>query len=137
MAEPSDLVDACLIGAAGGMRSFAPVAALSFRGLANLGGPFRFVAGGAAGGELIADKQPGMASRLAPRGLGLRFVISGGAGAALAGPAGIPIAAGTAMASAYVCSHARVALAERFGRGVLWGVVEDVLAASLAAAATR
>jgi hypothetical protein len=67
---------AAVLGAGGGLRSFAPPAVLAARGGGPFAGPARFIAFGAAAGELIADKQPDMGSRWAPRGLSLRLGFS-------------------------------------------------------------
>src|SRR5580700_5259431 len=75
------LVSAALLGLGGGLRSFAPPAALALRVRGPLAGPARFIAFGAAAGELIADKQPQMSSRLALRGLALRLGFSSSGGA--------------------------------------------------------
>src|ERR1700759_2860654 len=70
------LVSAALLGLGGGLRSFAPPAALALRGRGPLAGPARFIAFGAAAGELIADKSPAMPSRWSRRGLTLRLAFS-------------------------------------------------------------
>jgi len=58
-----ELRAALLIGLGGGLRSFAPPVALGLRGRGPLAGAARFIALGAAAGELVADKQPEMGSR--------------------------------------------------------------------------
>src|SRR5690242_17026933 len=48
-----DLRAATLMGLGGGLRSFAPAVALSANGRGPLAGPARFIAFGAAAGELV------------------------------------------------------------------------------------
>src|SRR6478735_603305 len=114
------------------MRSFTVPAALSARGIL-LGGPFRFVLGGAAIGEWIADAQPEMPPRTAARGLTLRIAGSAAGGHALGGPRGAAVTVPLAVATAYAGAATRVALTERFGNRLLWGALEDGLAVALAA----
>jgi uncharacterized membrane protein len=137
LTRPRDLSAAALLGVAGGMRTFAPLTALSLRQMVGLGGPFRFIAVGAAGGELVADKHPDMPSRLEIRGFGLRLLFSGLGGFVLGGPRGALVGSAVAGATAYALSNARVALIERTGANAPWGAVEDALAVGLATAATR
>jgi hypothetical protein len=90
---------AAALGAGGGLRSFAPPAVLAARGGGLFPGPARFIAFGAAAGELIADKQPDMGSRWAPRGLSLRLGFCTMAGHELAGADGAIVAAAAGGAS--------------------------------------
>src|ERR1700729_52083 len=94
------VVAAAVLGAGGGMRSFAPPAVLAARGGGPFPGPARFIAFGAAAGEIVADKQPDMRSRWAPRGLSMRLAFSSMGGEELAGPAGAVLAAITSLISA-------------------------------------
>jgi uncharacterized membrane protein len=135
--DDRDLTSAALLGLAGGMRTFAPLTALSLHEMAGFGGPFRFIAVGAAGGELVADKHPDMPSRLAPRGFGLRLLFSGLGGFVLGGPRGALVGSAVAGTTAFALNRTRVALQSRTGRNAPWGAVEDALAIGLAAAATR
>ena len=48
-------IRAVVLGAGGGLRSFAPAAVLAARGAGPSPGPARFIAWGAAAGELVAD----------------------------------------------------------------------------------
>lgn len=123
------------LGVAGGMRTFVPPAALALDGRISRRATAVVLA--LSAGELLADKDPGMASRLDPRGLGARFVASGLSGRAIAGDRAAPLAAGAAIASAQICARARAALAARTGRDWPWALVEDVLAVNLARLAVR
>src|SRR3954453_22213840 len=100
MANRDDLLAAALLGAAGGMRTFVPLAALSLRGHADLGGTMRLIVGGAAAGELGAEKLPQAPSRLEPLGLGGRTATAALAGLVIAGPAGSALAAAVANRTA-------------------------------------
>jgi hypothetical protein len=108
MARRADLIAAALLGLGGGLRSFAPPVALAIRDRGPLAGPARFIAFGAAAGELIADKQPQMGSRWAPRGLTLRLGCSNTGGRELGGWPGAAVAAVTALFSAFVGSRLRI-----------------------------
>jgi hypothetical protein len=105
MARRSDLIASALLGLGGGLRSFAPPVALAIRDRGPLAGPARFIAFGAAAGELIADKQPQMGSRWAPRGLTLRLGCSNTGGRELGGWPGAAVAA---LFSAFVGSRLRI-----------------------------
>lgn len=105
----ADPLAAVLIGLGGGLRSFATPTALALHGRGPFAGAARTIAFGAAAGELIADKQPSMASRWSPRGLSLRVVFSAGAGRDAAGPRGAALAAGCALAAAFAGSRLRTA----------------------------
>jgi uncharacterized membrane protein len=130
------LAAAAVLGAGGGLRSFAPPAVLAARGRGPFSGAARFIAFGAAAGEIIADKQPNMPSRWGPRGLSLRLAFSSAAGRDLAGPAGAGVAALTALGAARAGSAIRGRLAEgpaAFPAAVL----EDALSYTLVGIATR
>src|SRR6185437_17081140 len=96
------------MGLGGGLRSFASPVALAAHGLGPLAGPARFIAFGAAAGELIADKLPQMPSRWSSRGLSLRLGFSSFGGRELAGWPGAVVAGAAALASAFVGSRLRV-----------------------------
>jgi uncharacterized membrane protein len=81
----------------------------------------------AAGGELIADKLPGMPSRLEPRGLTGRLLSGAIAGRQVAGAPGAAGGAGAALASAFIGNRARTAVPTP-----LAAIAEDCLAVSLA-----
>lgn len=130
MNDPPDLGAALLMGLGGGLRSFAPPVALAVHGRGPLAGPARFIAFGAAAGELIADKLPQMPSRWSPRGLSLRLGFSSRGGRLLAGPPGAAVAAAAALASAFVGSHARASVHDRRWQFAA-AVAEDVLSYSL------
>ncbi len=139
MTDSRDLGAALLMGLGGGLRSFAPTVALAVHGRGPLAGPARFIAFGAAAGELIADKHPGMPSRWSPRGLSLRLAFSATGGRLLAGTPGAGIAAAAALSSAFVGSRLRTKVHGR-GRELAAAVTEDALSYSLvltAAAALR
>jgi hypothetical protein len=125
-----DLGAALVLGLGGGLRSFAPPVALAVHGRGPLAGPARFIAFGAGAGELIADKLPNMPSRWSPRGLSLRLGFSSGGGRLLAGRPGAAVAAGAALASAFVASHARASVHDRRWQ-LAAAVAEDALSYTL------
>jgi hypothetical protein len=99
-------------------------------------GPARFIAFGAAAGELIADKQPDMGSRWAPRGLSLRLGFSTMAGHELAGAAGAVVAAAAAPITARGRSLLRGQLSDR-PASLLAAALEDAISYGLVGLATR
>jgi uncharacterized membrane protein len=127
---------AAVVGAGGGMRSFAPPAVLAARGGGPFPGPARFIAFGAAAGELIADKQPDMRSRWAPRGVSMRLGFSSMAGEELAGPGGAAVAAIAALITARCGSLLRGRITNR-PASLAAAVLEDALSYGLVALATR
>jgi uncharacterized membrane protein len=130
------VVAAAVLGAGGGMRSFAPPAVLAARGGGPFPGPARFIAFGAAAGEIVADKQPDMRSRWAPRGLSMRLAFSSMGGEELAGPAGAVLAAITSLISARAGSLLRGRITNR-PASLAAAVLEDVLSYGLVDVATR
>lgn len=136
MARRSDLIAAVLLGLGGGLRSFAPPVALATRDRGPLAGPARFIAFGAAAGELIADKQRGMPSRWSPRGLTLRLGFSSTGGGELSGWPGAGGATAGALVSAFVGSRLRVKVRGRQAQ-LAAAVAEDALSYGLVFAAVR
>jgi uncharacterized membrane protein len=134
--EVRDLRAAALLGLGGGLRSFASPVALAAHGLGPLAGPARFIAFGAAAGEVIADKLPQMPSRWSPRGLSLRLGFSSIGGRELAGWPGAGVAAAAALASAYAGSHLRVMVHGRRAQFAA-AAFEDSLSYALVFAAMR
>jgi hypothetical protein len=130
------LVSAALLGLGGGLRSFAPPVALALRGRGPLAGPARFIAFGAAAGELIADKQLQMSSRLAPRGLALRLGFSSSGGGDLGGWEGAGVATVAALVAAFAGSRLRVKVRGRPAQ-LAAAVAEDALGYGLVLAALR
>jgi hypothetical protein len=130
------LVAAALLGLGGGLRSFAPPVTLAIRGRGPLAGPARFIAFGAAAGELIADKQPQMSSRLAPRGLALRLGFSSSGGRDLDGWQGAGIATVAALAAMFAGSWLRGKVHGRSAQ-LAAAVAEDALSYGLVLAAIR
>ena len=130
------LVSAALLGLGGGLRSFAPPVALAVRGRGPLTGPARYIAFGAATGELIADKQPQMASRLALRGLALRLAFSSSGGRDLGGWEGAGVATVAALAAAFAGSRLRVKVHGRPAQ-LAAAVAEDALSYGLVLASVR
>jgi uncharacterized membrane protein len=118
---------AVLLGLAVGLRTFSAPAALALRAR-RLNAARRIVLFAAAG-ELVADKLPGIPSRLSRRGLGGRLLSSAISGGRVAGRAGAADAATAALASAVV-GHA---LRER-EPGLVAAICEDGVAISLASA---
>jgi len=133
----ADLRDAALLGAAAGLRTAAPLAVLALRG--RLGGRrmrVAFLAGAAF--ELAGDKHPKALPRTSPAGLGPRLATATVAGARVAGPPGLPVAAAAAVAAAYAGQHVRRLVGERSGApDPAVAVGEDVLAYAVAAAGAR
>jgi hypothetical protein len=127
---------AAVLGAGGGLRSFAPPATLAAHGRGLFPGPARFIAFGAAAGELIADKQPDMPSRWSPRGLSLRLGFSTMGGYELAGAGGAALAAGAALITARVFSLLRGQITDR-SASLVAAMLEDALSYSLVDLATR
>ena len=127
---------AALLGLGGGLRSFAPAVALALHDRGPLAGPARFIALGAGAGELIADKQPQMPSRLSRRGLTLRLGFSISGGHELAGWAGAGVAAAGALAAAVAGSELRTLVRGRRSQ-LAAAVAEDAMSYGLVLAATR
>lgn len=127
---------AAVLGAGGGLRSFAPPAVLAAHGRGLFPGPARFIAFGAAAGELIADKQPDMPSRWSPRGLSFRLGFSAMGGQEVAGAGGAAVAAAAALISARAGSLLRGQIADR-SASLLAAMVEDAVSYTLVGLATR
>lgn len=139
---PALLGRAAVLGAATGMRSTVALAALILRRNDGLPTALRHPAARPAAiiadaGELVADKLPGVPSRLEPPGLAGRVVSASAAAAVLARsghrrpiPA-MAIASAAALASAKICHDARAALARHLPDPAV-AVVEDALAIGLA-----
>jgi len=121
---------AALVGLGGGLRSFAPAVALARHGLGPSPGPARFIVFGAAVGELIADKQPNMPSRISPRGLALRIGFSGLAGYEFAGWRGAGVAPAVAVVAALTGSHLRARVRDPRAQWVA-AMVEDATSYTL------
>jgi uncharacterized membrane protein len=118
---------ALLLGLAAGLRTFSAPAALALRARP-LNSPRRLLLL-AAVGELVADKLPGMPSRLQPRGLRGRLLSSAISGRLAAGPRGAAAGAAAALLSAVVGHTLR-------GRRPGWSaaICEDGVAIALASA---
>lgn len=145
------LVQALALGLAGGMRSQMPLALL-----ANTPNPCGD-AGSllhtplvqrltllAAGAELVADKLPGIGSRLAPGPFTARLLIGGVAGGIVASRAkqsrlaGVALGATGAALGAWTGYHLRATLvAETPLPDVVFAVAEDLTALTLGVLATR
>jgi uncharacterized membrane protein len=130
------VVAAAVLGAGGGLRSFATPAVQAARGSGPFAGGGRFIAFGAAIGEVIADKQPDMGSRWSPRGLSFRLAFCTAAGRDVAGWTGALVADATALTAARVGSLVRGRIAGRPG-ALPAAVLEDILSYSLVTLATR
>jgi uncharacterized membrane protein len=130
VSDSPDLGAALVMGVGGGLRSFAPAVALAVHGRGPLAGPARFIAFGAAAGELIADKHPAMPSRWSARGLSLRLAFSATGGRLLGGGPGAAIAAAAAVSTAFAGSRLRAKVRGR-GWQVAAGAAEDALSYSL------
>jgi len=131
------LADATLLGAAGGLRTSAPFAALAARGRAGHGLGRWALLGGAAG-EVVVDKLPRTPARTSPPALAGRLVAASLAGGRIGGAGGAAAACAAAGLSALAGERARRALGARTGvPDPLLGAAEDLLAAGAALAATR
>jgi uncharacterized membrane protein len=135
----NSLVRAGLLGAATGARSATPLAALAAHGGRRW---VKVIATAAAGGELVADKLPGIPSRVKPAPLAARIVT----GALAAGldahrrdrgvVTPVLIGASAAAAASYVGAWWRAFAA---ARGFAWpaALAEDGTAILLASTAAR
>ena len=130
MGDPADLGAALALGLGGGLRAFAPAVALAVHGRGPLAGPARFIAIGAAGVELVADKYPRTPSRWSPRGMSLRLAFSATGGRVLGGRPGAAIAVAAAVGAAFTGSRLRVKVHGR-GRQLMAAAAEDALSYSL------
>jgi len=130
----SSLVAASLLGVATGMRSFLPLAILSVTRSQRLG--LRALLVPLSASELVADKLPGMGSRLAPGPLTTRVVAAGiGASWLVDWRSRAPVvlaAAAGALAGAFLGHRARTRIPAATGTPDLpWAVLEDATAAAL------
>ena len=145
-ASPAALLRAAALGAASGSRSAGGLAAVALTSQPDDTGPVASRLGGrtgstlislAAAGELIADKLPGVPSRLAPLGLIPRATLGATSAAAVARRDGhdptLPglVGAAGAVGMAVLGVHLRAAAQRRFGSDRPGAVAEDVLAALL------
>jgi uncharacterized membrane protein len=145
-ASPTALMRAAAVGAASGSRSATGLAAVALTSRSDDAGPLASRLGGrtgsalssvAAAGELVADKLPGVPSRLAPLGLIPRATFGATSAAAVAGRDGhdptLPglVGAAAAVGMAVLGVHLRAAAQRRFGSDRPGAVAEDVLAALL------
>ena len=153
--ETRDWAVPLLLGLANGQRTMTPAVAVSITaaatadGTAGRAGPLGILSspwtaaalGLAALGEYYVDIRPGVPARIAPMGLAARMAAGGLVGAATARPErrllGAAIAAGGALAGAYISYRVRQRLARTFGHDRPVGLAEDALslAGSLALAA--
>jgi uncharacterized membrane protein len=151
-ASPAALVRAAALGAASGSRSATGLAAVALTSRSDDTGPLASRLGGrigsalssvAAATELVADKRPGVPSRLAPLGLIPRATFGATSAAAVAGRDGhdptLPslVGAAAAVGMAVLGVHLRAAAQRRFGSDRPGAVAEDVLAALLGWAGAR
>lgn len=137
MPSAPSVASAALLGAAGGMRTFVPPAALAISGRMARGRG-RYVLLAAALGEMVQDKVPGVPARVGPPGLAARVVASGVAGNQIAGRRGAAAAATTAAVSALGTWSGRGALVDATGvPDPALAVGEDILALTIAGLAVR
>jgi uncharacterized membrane protein len=130
VSDSPDLGAALAIGLGGGMRSFAPAAALALHDRGPFTGRARFIAFAAAAAELIADKDPRMPTRWSPRGMSMRVAFSAAGGRVLGGAPGAAIAVAAAVGAAFVGSRLRTSVHAR-GRQLAAACTEDALSYSL------
>jgi uncharacterized membrane protein len=153
--DPSALVRPLLLGIVTGLRSqlgvavlawSAPASARDTRALRLLRStPGRAVAGLAAAGEIVGDKLPSTPSRLSPMALGARLATGAAVGAlavgttdkrtvAIAGAIGV---AGAAAGSYAGAAYRKALPAQTHTPDLPWAVLEDAVAAGLAATAVK
>jgi uncharacterized membrane protein len=135
VSDPADLGASLALGLGGGLRAFAPAAALAVHGRGPFAGRARFVAFGAAAVELIADKLPNTPSRWSSRGVPPRLAFSATGGHMLGGGPGGAIAAAAALGAAFAGSQLRAKVDGR-GRQLVAAIAEDALSYSLVLTAT-
>jgi uncharacterized membrane protein len=146
-ADPAALLRAAALGAASGSRSVSGLAGVAFTSRADDIGTVAARLGGRPGtalaalvsvGELVADKQPGVPSRLAPVGLVPRLALGATSAAAVARRDGhgsvLPalVGAASALGAAVLGVRLRAAAERRFGSDRPGAFAEDALAAMLA-----
>ena len=137
MPRANDLAGAALLGAAAGMRTFTPPAALALRGRLLPRSPGRFALLAAAGGEFIGDKAPGVPSRTSPPAFAGRVLSGVVAGRTVGGAAGAVAGGAVAAGSTLATYRVRAALGELTGLpDPVIGVVEDGVAIATAALAS-
>ena len=128
--------DAALLGVAGSMRTFMPPALLALRG--HIGGRGRQAVLVLAAGELVSDKTPLARERIDAPSIGARVASGVLSGQALAGPGGAAAGGASAAVSTFATYRARRLLGKATGLADPWiGAAEDVVAATVAAVATR
>jgi uncharacterized membrane protein len=140
------LLRAAALGASSGSRSVTGLAAVALTSTSDDTGPVASRLGGrtgttlssiAAAGELVADKLPGVPSRLAPLGLVPRAAAGATSAAAVARRDGhdptLPglVGAAAAIGTAVLGVRLRAAAQQRFGSDRPGAVAEDLLAALL------
>jgi uncharacterized membrane protein len=137
MARTGAMLDAALLGAAAGLRSFMPPAVLAARG--QLGGrrTSKIIMLTAAG-ELVGDKLSVTPPRTDPLPLAGRIGSGAVCGRHAAGTTGATVGAVSAGLATLAAYRGRTALGERTGLpDPVLGLAEDVLALALSVAATR
>ncbi len=128
---------AALLGAAAGMRTFTPPAALAVRGTLTADERIRRAVLLAAAGELIADKLPWVPARTEPLPLLGRMTSGALCGWRVAGAAGVAPGAGAAALSTLLAYRARAAATRVGGAPDLpVALLEDLIAVSAATLAT-
>src|SRR4051794_16958736 len=138
MPSEKALAGAALIGAAGGLRTFTPPAALVLRGRLLPDSPGRYALLAAAAGEFAGDKSPFVPSRTSPPALVGRVASGAFAGRALAGLPGAGLGAAAAGLSTFASYQARKGLTDLSGLpGPVVGLAGDGIAVAAAALATR
>ncbi|HYH30389.1 MAG TPA: hypothetical protein VD903_08390 [Pseudonocardia sp.] len=145
-ASPSALLRAAALGAATGARSTAGITAVALTSRPDDTGAVASRLGGRAGsalavvaaaGELVADKTPGVPSRIAPPGLVPRIALGATSASAVARRDGhdnaLPglIGAASAVGAAVLGVRLRAVAARRFGTDKPGALAEDALAALL------
>ena len=128
---------AALLGLAGGIRTTAPLAALTAHGRL-VDGPARWAVFGATAAELAADKLPMIPPRTAPLPLLGRVAAAAAAGATVGGTRGAVAAAVVGGAATYGAKAARVAIVRRSGvPDPVVAVAEDAIALGIGVLGAR
>jgi uncharacterized membrane protein len=136
--ENDELLAAVLLGAAGGLRTFTPVATLAARGRLSVDANLRTAIIIAAAGELITDKLPWTPARTAPLPAAGRIGSGAFCGWTVAGKRGALAGAAAAAASTQIGFRVRRAAAKRTSK-LRAALLEDGVAigvANLAAVVT-
>jgi uncharacterized membrane protein len=134
--EAAGVRRAAVLGTVTGARTFLAPAALALRG--RLGKAARFALPALAAGEMVADKLPMTPPRIEGPGLVGRVVSGAVSGRVSGGARGTRVGAAFALAATYPSQALRAQVVSRTSvPDIACAIPEDLVAASLAAAASR